>query len=301
MQGIERATQYGYSIYEFEVYGKALKEDLRILYDAVKDTDEALYTPKSFEAFKKALDTAKAVLEKEEVTEQEVKEAYDALTSANEQLQYKADKTYLKTQLDKAHTLKESEYTPNSYAQFKKVLSNAQKVYDNENATQEEVQEVEKTLKDAIEKLVLKANKTELGELIKKAKGLNSKDYTPETFKTLNEALIEAQKTYDNEKATQEDVQKSYVQLKDAYDGLKKVEVNESGNPAIPSNPNDSNKPLKPSDFIQTDSENRNVNGDTVDTSDSSIIIPGIIAIAISGLVILKLKRNKKAFLKNKV
>ena len=301
MQGIERATQYGYSIYEFEVYGKALKEDLRILYDAVKDTVEALYTPKSFEAFKKALDTAKAVLEKEEVTEQEVKEAYDALTSANEQLQYKADKTYLKTQLDKAHTLKESEYTPNSYAQFKKVLSNAQKVYDNENATQEEVQEVEKTLKDAIEKLVLKANKTELGELIKKAKGLNSKDYTPETFKTLNEALIEAQKTYDNEKATQEDVQKSYVQLKDAYDGLKKVEVNESGNPAIPSNPNDSNKPLKPSDSIQTDSENRNVNGDTVDTSDSSIIIPGIIAIAISGLVILKLKRNKKAFLKNKV
>ena len=435
LQGIQRSSEYGYSLWEFEVYGKALKEDLRILYDAVKDTDEALYTPKSFEAFKKALDTAKAVLEKEEVTEQEVKEAYDALTAANEQLQYKADKTYLKTQLDKAHTLKESEYTPNSYAQFKEVLSNAQKVYDNENATQEEVQdaektlkdaienlvlkadktelgkliekakginskdytpetfkalnealniaqkvydnenatqkevqeaektlkdaienlvlkadktelgkliekakginskdytpetfkalnealniaqkvydnenatqkevqEAEKTLKDAIENLVLKANKTDLGDLIKKAKGLNSKDYTPETFKTLNEALIEAQKTYDNEKATQEEVQKVYVQLKDAYDGLKKVEVNESGNPVIPSNPNDSNKPLKPSDSIQTDSENRNVNGDTVDTSDSSIIIPGIIAIAISGLVILKLKRNKKAFLKNKV
>ncbi len=169
MQGIERATQYGYSIYEFEVYGKALKEDLRILYDAVKDTNEALYTPKSFEAFKKALDTAKAVLEKEEVTEQEVKEAYDALTSANEQLQYKTDKTYLKTQLDKAHTLKESEYTPNSYAQFKEVLSNAQKVYDNENVTQEEVQEAEKALKDAIENLVLKADKTELGKINRKS------------------------------------------------------------------------------------------------------------------------------------
>lgn len=301
MQGIERASQYGYSIYEFEVYGKALKEDLRILYDAVKDTDEALYTPKSFEAFKKALDTAKAVLEKEEVTEQEVKEAYDALRAANEQLQYKADKTYLKTQLDKAHTLKESEYTPNSYAQFKEVLSNAQKIYDNENATQEEVQEAEKALKDAIEKLVLKANKTELEKLIKKAKGMNSKDYTPETFKALNEALSIAQKVYDNENATQEEVQKTYVQLKNAYDGLKKVEVNESGNPVIPSNPNDSNKPLKPSDSIQTDSENRNVNGDTVDTSDSSIIMPSIIAIAISGLVILKLKKNKKVSLKNKV
>ena len=132
-------------------------------------------------------------------------------------------------------------------------------------------------------------------------KTIDNNWYSPETFKTFNEALIEAQKTYDNEKATQEDVQKAYVQLKDAYDGLKKVEVNEYGNPAITSNPNDSNKPLKPSDSIQTDSENRNVNGDTVDTSDSSIIIPGIIAIAISGLVILKLKRNKKAFLKNKV
>ena len=73
---------------------------------------------------------------------------------------------YFKVEYDKAHTLKESEYTPNSYAQFKKVLSNAQKVYDNENATQEEVQEVEKTLKDAIEKLVLKANKTEQRSLI---------------------------------------------------------------------------------------------------------------------------------------
>ena len=193
------------------------------------------------------------------------------------------------------------DYTSETFKALNEALNIAQKVYDNENATQKEVQEAEKTLKDAIENLVLKANKTDLGELIKKAKGLNSKDYTPETFKTLNEALIEAQKTYDNEKATQEEVQKVYVQLRDAYDGLKKVEVNESGNPAIPSNPNDSNKPLKPSDSIQTDSENRNVNGDTVDTSDSSIIIPGIIAIAISGLVILKLKRNKKAFLKNKV
>ena len=360
MQGIERATQYGYSIYEFEVYGKALKEDLRILYDAVKDTDEALYTPKSFEAFKKALDTAKAVLEKEEVTEQEVKEAYDALTSANEQLQYKADKTYLKTQLDKAHTLKESEYTPNSYAQFKEVLSNAQKVYDNENVTQEEVQEAEKALKDAIENLVLKADKTELGKLIEKAKGMNSKDYTPETFKALNETLIEAQKTYDNENATQaevleaektlkdaieklalkanktdlgelikkskelnskdytsetfkvlnealmiaqktydnenitqEEVQKAYIQLKNAFDNLKKVEANKSDNSVISFNPDSSDESLNPTDNVQPNNGNSGINRDTVDTSDPIIIIPSIITASISGIIILKLKRRK--------
>lgn len=360
MQGIERATQYGYSIYEFEVYGKALKEDLRILYDAVKDTDEALYTPKSFEAFKKALHTAKAVLEKEEVTEQEVKEAYDALTSANEQLQYKADKTYLKTQLDKAHTLKESEYTPNSYAQFKEVLSNTQKVYDNENATQEEVQEAEKALKDAIENLVLKADKTELGKLIEKAKGINSKDYTPETFKALNEAvsiaqkvydnenatqkevqeaektlkdaignlvlktnktdlgelikkakglnskdytsetfkvlnkaLMIAQKTYDNENITQEEVQKAYIQLKNAFDNLKKVEANKSDNSVISFNPDSSDESLNPTDNVQPNNGNSDINRDTVDTSDPIIIIPSIITASISGIIILKLKRRK--------
>lgn len=33
VQGIERATNWGYSLYEFEVYGKALKENLQKLYD----------------------------------------------------------------------------------------------------------------------------------------------------------------------------------------------------------------------------------------------------------------------------
>ncbi len=248
-----------------------------------------------------ALNIAQKVYDNENATQKEVQEAEKTLKDAIENLVLKADKTELGKLIEKAKGINSKDYTPETFKALNEAVSIAQKVYDNENATQKEVQEAEKALKDAIENLVLKANKTDLGELIKKAKGLNSKDYTPETFKTFNEALIEAQKTYDNEKATQEDVQKAYVQLKDAYDGLKKVEVNESGNPAIPSNPNDSNKPLKPSDSIQTDSENRNVNGDTVDTSDSSIIIPGIIAIAISGLVILKLKRNKKSFLKNKV
>src|SRR5699024_10067903 len=117
-------------------------------------------------------------------------------------------------------TLKESEYTPNSYAQFKEVLSNAQKVYDNENVTQEEVQEAEKALKDAIENLVLKSDKTELGKLIKKAKEMNSKDYTPETFKALNEALNIAQKVYDNENATQKEVVEAEKTLKDAIENL---------------------------------------------------------------------------------
>lgn len=289
MQGIKRATQYGYSIYEFEVYGKALKEDLDVLYNAVKDTDEALYTPKSYKVFKDALTQTEAVLEKEDASEQEVKEAYDVLTAANEHLQQKADKTYLKAQLDKANTLKESEYTPNSYAQFKDILSHVQKVYEDENATQTEVEEAEKTLTDASEKLVLKADKKELGNLIQKVTELNSEDYTPETFKVLSEVFTTVEKVFKNENATQEEVQEAYAQLKDAYDGLKKVENNKPATPVEPSNPDET----KPSGPIQTDSSKNNTNKDAVKTGDSTIIISGLFAIVISGIAILILKKKK--------
>ena len=43
MQGIKRAIGYGYSIYEFEIYGKALKEDLEVFYNAIVNTDASLY------------------------------------------------------------------------------------------------------------------------------------------------------------------------------------------------------------------------------------------------------------------
>ena len=154
-----------------------------------------------------------------------------------------------------------------------------------------EVEEAEKALKDVIEKLVLKADKIELGNLIQKVTELNSEDYTPETFKVLMEVLTTVEKVYNNENATQEEVQEAYAQLNDAYEGLKKVEINKPITPVQPSNPDET----KPSGPIQTDSGINNANKDIVKTGDSTIIISGLFAAVISGIAILLLKKKKSS------
>ncbi len=72
MQGIKRAIGYGYSIYEFEIYGKALKEDLEVFYNAIVNTDASLYTPNNYHAFQDILKQADIILKKEDASETDV-------------------------------------------------------------------------------------------------------------------------------------------------------------------------------------------------------------------------------------
>ena len=76
----------------------------------------------------------------------------------------------------------------------------------------------------------VKADKTALQEKIDEAKKLEEDNYTEETWSKLEEALEAAEKVNDNEKATQEEVDKAVADLDAAIKGLEEVVINITAN-----------------------------------------------------------------------
>ncbi|AFA49795.1 DUF4430 domain-containing protein [Acetobacterium woodii] len=140
--------------------------DKSALQKVVTDADaagylEANYSSEAWKIYSDCLSTAKAVLAKTDATQTEVDTAKTNLASAitttlaNGALT--ADKTALKAQLDRAGTLIESNYTPESYAVMTTARADAQTCYDNSKLTKQDQTTVDaKTadLKSAIDALV---------------------------------------------------------------------------------------------------------------------------------------------------
>ncbi|UPW84285.1 S-layer homology domain-containing protein [Lysinibacillus sp. Ag94] len=116
----------------------ALKEEIAKA-DALKEAD---YTAETWAAYKEELAKAQAVLGKGDATQAEVDAAEAALAKAREALQEKpavVNKALLQAKVDEAKGLVASKYTPETWANYQNQLKAAQKVLDNANATQAEV------------------------------------------------------------------------------------------------------------------------------------------------------------------
>lgn len=114
--------------------------------ELLKNKDQ--YTSLSVEALENALAAAKDVAGKENATEQEINDAYNALAEAMTSLVRKSNKDELKNALDKANEILNSKdsYTASSLEGLEEAKAAAQVVYDNENATQDEIGEALKKL-----------------------------------------------------------------------------------------------------------------------------------------------------------
>lgn len=220
MQGIKRAIGYGYSIYEFEIYGKALKEDLEVFYNAIVNTDASLYTPNNYHAFQDILKQADIILKKEDASETDVTSILKKLHEVYEALIYRAQTDLLKIELDKAQTIKSEQYTPSSFKNLQMAFEQATKVYRDQNATQLQVDEVCQQLKEAISRLITRGDKQKLGNLLKEVNQLNQSLYTEESLKGLMTAKNNAQNIFNNQDATEQQIQNIYQELKSAYDNL---------------------------------------------------------------------------------
>lgn len=133
---------------------KVNKPELKELIDKVQDKKSEDYTDASWDAFETALEEAKAVLEDEAATSEQISQAYRKLDEAIKGLAVKADKSELTTVIASCVTLNESDYTPESWKQFKEALDYADKVSANPNVSQEEVDEAKDKLEKAVKNLV---------------------------------------------------------------------------------------------------------------------------------------------------
>ncbi len=140
------------------------------------------------------------------------------------------DKEALATKIEQAESLTESNYTPESWANMTTVLGEAKAVYENADATQDEVNAATAALTEALDGLEAvvvptPVDKKALAEKIKKAESLNRADYTEETWNTLAAALEAAKTVNEDADATQDEVNAVAKNLQTAIDNLKKVEV----------------------------------------------------------------------------
>ena len=136
---------------------------------------------------------------------------------------YKGDKTALKAFIDDVSNLDSTKYSTDTWAAFEKELNEAIAVYEDVNAMQEEVNNAHKELVTAFLNLRLLPDKSLLEELINKAEGLNSANYTKASFDGLTKALNEAKAVFNDPNATQEQVDNAKAVLEKAIAGLQTV------------------------------------------------------------------------------
>lgn len=128
------------------------------------------------------------------------------------------DKSELENLINSANELIEEEYTEDSWSNLEDILQEANKVFVDENAIQDEVNEMVDKLQQAIRELEeKKIDKSVLQGLVDKVKETDSSKYIPSTWTQLENALKAANSILTNESSTQEEVESSYNTLLKAY------------------------------------------------------------------------------------
>ena len=214
------------------------------------------YTEASKEALQTAITNAQTVVDNTDASQDDVDAQVGLLQTAIDELQEVStpvivDKTSLSELISEANTKliqTEITYTEESKNYLSSVLTEAQDLYDDAEATQEEVDAQEVSLQNAMDSLVLVesepepvvVNKASLINIITTASEMLSQtevNYTEESKTTLNDAMIAAQAVIDDAEATQEEVDAQETAVQAAIDAL--VEVKEEGTPeSIPSTVN---------------------------------------------------------------
>ena len=116
------------------------------------NSNEYIYT--TWENLDKNLELANKVLINEEATQEEVDMAYNNLLRAYLELRLKPNKDKLEDLINKAEALNKENYTEETWEKVEDTLKKAKVVMANENATEEEIMQVENELEVAIEGLI---------------------------------------------------------------------------------------------------------------------------------------------------
>ena len=178
--------------------------------------------------FRAALDEAKDILADPTASQQAVDASFARLSVAMHMLEFiKGDKDELETLINSTNELVEGNYTSESWQTLTDALEAANAVMNNVNAMQDEVDEAYDNLQAAINGLeeVKAVDKTLLEGLVNHILGLDKDKYVEETWDAMVSVLQEAQEVLADEKATQKEVDETYLELIDAFLALRlKVE-----------------------------------------------------------------------------
>lgn len=189
--------------------------ELPDLVDEFNETDESIYTDKSWDKYEAAVN---AVVNDEVLksgSKSDVMDAIKDIKSAKDKLAVKADKDALEKLIEQANAYNEEDYTTESFEAFKDVLEEI-KLKDLDSMSTKELQKAGNDLQDKINDLV---SVKELKELVAEAEDMKESDYTTSSYEKLKEAIEDAKACYDD--GTEKSVRKAIDQLTKAILGLE--------------------------------------------------------------------------------
>ncbi len=129
---------------------KGDKTALKAFIDDVSNLDSTKYSTDTWAAFEKELNEAIAVYEDVNAMQEEVNNAHKELVTAFLNLRLLPDKSLLEDLINQAEGLNSANYTKASFDGLTKALNEAKAVFENPNATQEQVDNAKAILEKAI-------------------------------------------------------------------------------------------------------------------------------------------------------
>ena len=129
------------------------KTALQSKVDEANALDTTGYTEETVKALEEKIASAQAVLDNENATLEEVKQAQSDLENAMSALT--PDKTDLQNKVDELNKLDKDSFTEESYKELEEKINNAQTVLDNPDATVEEIKKAHEDLNTAVDSLEL--------------------------------------------------------------------------------------------------------------------------------------------------
>ncbi|MCX0365374.1 FIVAR domain-containing protein [Clostridium perfringens] len=199
----------------------ALTPDKSGLQSAIDKATDALIngnlTPNSQQALKDAINNAKNVLKNPNATVADINSAIKDLEAATNGAVTSADKAKLEELLNNKKDT--AGMTPESAKKYDDALAAGQKVFNNPNATQQEVDDAVKAIENSSSALT--PDKSGLQTAIDKAKDtLGSGKLTPDSEKALKDAINKAEGVLNNPNATVSDINNVVKDLEDATSGV---------------------------------------------------------------------------------
>ena len=277
---------------------KGDKADLEKLIKAAEALDLSGYIAAGQEEFKAALAEAKKVFADENAMQDGVNDAANKLEIAMANLVAKGNKHLLKQAIELAEGLDLTKYVDKGKAELAIALREAKKVYDKEEATQEEIDKARIELNAALFNLRKKADKENLAAVIAKAEALSPKDYTPESFADVTQALSIAAAMMDDNTLSEKDqakVDAAEAVLAAAIENLVKASTD---TPDTPDNPGDKEEPGGSSapngDGPKGGGETDEPKGDNTQTGDAAPLAGlSLLTAACGAALILCRKKNR--------
>ena len=255
---------------------EANKALLQATYEYALTLDTAGVAESAVTFFQNAMAEAKDVLDDPNATQEQVNTAWDNLLTGIWSLGLKqGNKDILEVLIAKAETMvaNQSKYVQDHWQELLDALNAGQKVMDDGDALQGDVETAVEDLMNAILAQRYKADKSILEDLIGKAEGIDLTGYTAESVAMFRSALASAQSVLADETLSEDDqatVDNAVAALSAAMDGLTA-----GGAPETTDKPEASEKP-QTTDKPQTTEKPENV----PQTGDSAQLMVYVAALA---------------------